>query len=60
MSTVINRKGRQQGKKLGHAENTESDKCPLYVLKIGREFAREIYEDCTVIFHAQQASDRLG
>jgi len=55
VTTVINQRGRYRGKKLRHAEYTESESCPL---EIGRDFAREIY-DCTVVFEAQQASDRL-
>ena len=56
MTTVINQRGRHRGKKLCHAEYTESERFPL---EIGRDFAREIYEDSTVVFDVQQASDRL-
>jgi hypothetical protein len=38
----------------------ESARCPFCLLKIGCEFATEIYEDCTVVFEVKQASDRLG
>ena len=56
MTTVINQRGRHRGKKLRHAEYTESGKCAL---EIGREFAREICEDSTVVFEVQQASDGI-
>jgi hypothetical protein len=47
-------------KMLRHTEYNESARCPFCLLKIGREFVREIYEDCTVVFEVQQASNRLG
>ena len=54
---VKNQRGRHWGKKIRHAVYTDSEICPL---GIGREFAREIYEDSTVVFEVQQASDGLG
>ena len=56
MTTVINQRGRHPGKKLRHAEYTESDRFPL---EIGRDFAREIYQDSTVVYEVQEASDGL-
>ena len=56
MTMVINQRERHPGKKLSHAEYTESGRCPL---EIGRNFAREIYQDSTVVFNVQQASDGL-
>ena len=56
MTTVINQK-RHPGKKLSHAEYTESARCPL---EIGRDFAREIYQDSTVVFEVQQANGGIG
>jgi len=57
VTTVINQSGRHQGKKLRHAEYTESERYPL---EIGREFALEIYQESTVVFQVQHASDGLG
>jgi hypothetical protein len=48
--------GKTSRKILRHAEYTESERCPL---EIGHDFAREIYQDSTVVFEAQQASDGL-
>ena len=56
MTTVINQRGRHPGKKLRHAEYTESERFPL---ENGRDFAREIYEDSTVVFEVQQARDSV-
>ena len=55
-----NSEGRHRGKKLRHAEYKESERYPFCVLKIGRDIAPEIYEDCTLVFEVQQASDCLG
>ena len=41
---------------LRHAEYTESEGCPL---EIGRDLAREIYQDSTVVFEVQHTSDGL-
>jgi len=57
VTTVINQRGRHRGKKLRHAEYTESEKCTL---EIGRVFAREIYAENTVVFEVQKASDGIG
>jgi len=57
VTTVINQRGRHPGNNLRHREYTESGSSPL---EIGRNLAREIYEDSTVVFEVQQASDGLG
>jgi len=57
VTTVINQRGRHRGKTVCHAEYTESGICPL---EIGRDIAREIYQDYTFILEIKQVSDRLG
>ena len=57
MTTVINQRGRHLGKKLRHAEYKESARYPL---EIAREFAREIFEEITVVLEVHQASDGFG
>ena len=48
--------GRHPGKKLRHANYKESATCPL---EIGREISRQIYQDSTVVFEVQQASEGI-
>ena len=50
----IKSEGKTSRKMLRHAEYTESERCPL---EIGRDFAREIYHDSTVVFEVQHTSD---
>jgi len=56
VTTVINQKERHPGEQLRHAEYKESATCTL---EIGRDFAREIYQDSTVVFEVQRTSDGL-
>ena len=56
MTLVINQRGRHPGKKLRNAEYKESARCPL---EIGRDLVREIYQNSTVVFEVQQASDGI-
>jgi hypothetical protein len=55
-ATAINQKGRYPGKMLRHTDYKGSALCSL---EIGREFARESYQDSTVVFEVQHASDGL-
>jgi len=49
--------GKNPGKKLRHVVYKES---AISAIGIGRDFAREIYQDSTVVFEVQQANDGVG